>query len=187
MLPDAFMEIYYYLTGKPYFSVMVLSNNRKVKKFIQLASSKVKGEDFFLVSKNLKCAWWKPVTPIIDGLKFVTYVDLNNAIPLLISNENIKYEDSEYYIKETKSITISEDLTKQNKEMKNGVPIKFVKIEFPPTLLYEKVEAHFVKLIMGIPPNKWEEYKWIFIAGFIVLGFIAWQFMNSGGLTKLQG
>ena len=169
----------YYVMNKPYFEVYVISNGRKVKRFVQLASSKVKGEDFFLISKELKCAWWKPDTPIIDGLKFKTFVDLNNAVPLKIEEE-YSYTDSTFVIKEEKTIKVSEDMEKQKKNLKSGKPVTFTEISFPPTLLFQKVEAHFVKQIMSTPPSKWEELKWVFIVGLLVLGFIIWNISVNG-------
>ena len=186
MLPDVIMELIYYVTNKPYFKVFVISNGRRVKKFIQLADSKQKGEDFFLISKSLKCSWWKPSYPVIDGQKFLTFVDLNNAIPLKFE-QVIEYEDTEYFVKETKKINISEDVEKQFKNKKNGKPLELVEISFPPTLLFQKVEAHFVKEILSLPPDKWEQLKWVFIAGIIVVGFVAWQLMSSGTLQKIGG
>jgi len=184
MLPDAITEIYYYLTNKPYFMVYVISNSRRVKKFIQLASSKQKGEDFFLINQSLKCSWWKPETPILDGLKFVTFVDLNNAIPLRIEKE-IVYTDNEWLIKEQKKITILEDIEKQKVNKKSGKSLNLIEISFPPTLLFQKVEAHFVKETLSTPPSKWEELKWVFIVAFIVLGFLGWQFINSRGISGM--
>jgi hypothetical protein len=172
-------EIWYYITNKPYFDVMVISNGRKVKRFIELASGQENGEDFFLICKPLKAAWFKPETPIINGLKFMTFVDLNNAIPLIIKTDYV-YDTTPYYIKEKKIETTS--LDKDNVKNADGKPIEFAEITFPPSILFQKVEAHFIKLIMALPPNKWEELKWVFIAGFLVVGFIAWNIINSGGI-----
>jgi len=184
MIPISILESYYYLSDKPYFSIIVLSNGRKVKRFIQLAASTAKGEDFFLISKSLKSAWWKPETPIIDGKKFLTFVDLNNAIPLKIESRLV-YEDTEYLVKEKNILIISEDSEKQKKNRKDGKPLNMVEITFPPTLLFQKAEAHFVKEIQAVPPSKWEELKWVFIAGFIVLGFLGWQIISSGSLGAI--
>lgn len=174
-------EIYYYLTSKPYFDVTVLSNNRKVKRFVMLASGQATGEDFFLICKSLKSAWFKPQTPIISGLKFITYVDLNNAIPLIIDNK-ITYDTNTFYVKETKKIVISEDKEKQKLNKKDGKPLELAAITFPPSILFQKVEAHFVKQILSEPPSKWEELKWVFIAGIIAVAFIGWNIINSGGI-----
>ena len=75
-------EIIYTITNKPYFVVNILSNDRLVKRFVQPSASKEKGEDFFLIDRQLKAAWRKPEKPIIDGLKFVVFVNMRNAIPL---------------------------------------------------------------------------------------------------------
>jgi hypothetical protein len=168
-------EVVWYITNKPYFKIFVLNNGRRVKTFSQLSASTVKGEDVFLIAKGLKAAWFKPDEPIIDGLKFITFVDINNAIPLKIVSETV-YESGEYFIKEIKRQTI----TKAGEPSKDGKPLRTVEISFPPTLLYQKVEASFVKQIMSEPPNKFEELKWVFIAGILVFGFIAWQLLSSG-------
>lgn len=181
---DAINEMYYYLTGKPYFVVYVVSNSRRVKKFIQLASSKQKGEDFFLINQSLKCSWWKPETPILDGLKFICFVDLNNAIPLRIEKE-IVYTDDEWFIKEQQKITITEDIEKQKINKKSGKSLNLIEISFPPTLLFQKVEAHFVKETLSTPPNKWDELKWVFIVGLLVVGFLGWQYISSRGISGM--
>lgn len=176
-----FIEVYYYITNKPYFFVCVLSNGRVIKKFVQLAAGTGKGEDIALINKSLKAAWWKPDHVIIDKLKFLVYADINNAIPLLITKETI-IETHEYLNKQITVGKIQVDKLKLNKET-TGETLKIAEISFPPTLLYQKIEAHFVKEIQAVPPSKWEELKWVFIAGFIVLGFIAWNVINSGGVS----
>ena len=173
-------EFIYFITGKPYFVVYVTKNNRKVKRFIQLAADKEKGSDIFLVSKELKSAWWKPEYPIIDGLKFITFVDLNNAIPLIISKE-VSYDTTPWFIKETTSTKIEEDKEKQKQELKDGKSLNLVEIHFPPTLLHQMVEAHFVKEILSIPPNKNEWMQPVFIVGILALLIFGYIFLNKGG------
>jgi hypothetical protein len=179
----ALIEVFYYLTNKPYFLVYVLSNGRKIKKFVQLASGNGKGETFFLVDKSLKAGWFKPEYPIIDGLKFLTFVDLKNAIPLIITDITVN-DSGEFFNREINKSVIEIDRTKP---MKSGKPIKTVEICYPPTLLHQEVEAHFVNEIQKLPPNPWEEKKWIFIVAILALAFIAWQFMQSGALQNLGG
>ena len=174
------IEMYYFITNKPYFMVYVLSNGRRIKKFVQLAAGTKKGEDSFLICKSLKASWFKPEAPIIDGLKFLTLVDIANAIPLRFERETI-IETGEYINKETTKAKITVNKTKIKKE-NDGKPLRTVEIQFPPSLLYQKVEAHFVKEIQSVPPSKWDELKWVFIAGILVVGFIAWQIISSGGI-----
>lgn len=176
-----FKEIYYYITSKPYFVVTVLSNKRKVKRFVELASGQNNGEDFFLICKSLKAAWFKPEFPIIDGLKFITYVDLNNAIPLII-HDKMEYDTNEYYITEKKFVLISEDKEKRKVTNSDGKPIEFTQITFPPTVLFQKIEAHFIKQIMSIPPGKFDSLQIVFIIGILALAFIAWTVVTSGGI-----
>lgn len=172
-------EMLYYIMNKPYFDVTVLSNNRKIKKFVVLASGEKAGQDFFLICKPLKMAWFKPITPIIDGLKFKTFVDINNAIPLVIE-ESIEYETHQFWIKEIKKSMVDIDKSKMEKSNANGEPINLSLIPFPPTVLYQKVEGHFVKLIMSAPASKWEELKWVLIAAIGAAAFIIWNLLNSG-------
>lgn len=181
------MEVVYFLQNKPYFKVYVVSKGRRIKKFIQLAASTKQGESFFIVCKSLKAAWFKPDGVIIDGLKFIVFVDINNAIPLKFDKE-YRTTDNEYYIKEEKIITIKEDVEKQlvNKKKtgktNDGKPIRLVEISYPPQLLHQQVEAHFIDKVLSIPPSKWEELKWVFIVAILGLIFIAWNIINSGGL-----
>ena len=180
MIPNKLLEILYYIQSKPYYVVYVTSHGRKVKRFIQLAASKEKGTDTFLISKELKSAWWKPEVPIIDGLKFLTFVDLNNAIPLKYKHET-EIETGEFLVTEKSKLVISEDVDKQKSEgVKDGKPLQLAEISFPPTLLFQKVEAEFIKQILSIPPNKNEWMTYVFIVGIIVLGFLAFVFMNRG-------
>jgi hypothetical protein len=172
-------ELMWYIRGQAYFECFVLSNGRKVKRFVQLASNTNKGEDLFLICKPLKCTWAKPDDVIINGLKFMAFLDIDNAIPLKITSEII-IETNEYINIEKTKYTISEDKDKRNVKVQTGKPMKMVEITLPPALLYQQVEAAMVEKILAVPPSKWEELKWVFIAGFVVLGFIAWQFINSG-------
>jgi len=169
---DFINKIIWQILSKPYFDVMIISNGRKIKRFIQLAASKDTGADSFLICKSLKMTWWKPYTPIVDGISFLTFVDLNNAIPLLIE-EDIITEDKGLYIKEKKEITIKEDVEKQKKNTKNGNTLKTVEVSIIPRLLHEIVEAHLVGQIMSSPKDeKYESIKTIFIVGIIVVGIV---------------
>ena len=177
-----FNELIWFVTNKPYFKVYVLNNGRRVKKFSQVASGNGKGQEFFLIDKSLKMAWFKPETPIIDGLQFITFVDINNAIPLKIE-DTTEYETGEFFTKEIKTSIVTKD---ESKKSGNGKPKKIVEISLPTALLYQMIEAHFVKEIQSVPPSKWEEQKWIWIAAILVFGFIIWQFMSSGALQAIK-
>lgn len=179
-------ELIYTIMNKPYFKVYVKSHGRIVKTFTQVAGESTDGRAFFLVCDSLKCTWWKPFNPVVDGLKFITYVDLANAIPLKFEKET-KYVSTDYVTREIQTIVISEDLEKQKKHKKesgkehDGLPDKLVEIHHPPDMLYEVVEAHFVKKILTPPENKMDLFKskWILI---LVLAAIAfWWISNNGG------
>jgi len=175
-----FNEIQYVIQGKPYFYVNVISHGRIVKKFMQVAGGNDTAEAFFLICRELKCAWWKPFTPLIDGLKFITYVDLSNAIPLKFVKET-KYLNTNFVTTEIEVITITEDEEKQKREFKDGMPDKLAEISYPPDMLFEVVEAHFVTKILTPPPDKFDflNKKWIII---IIAGIAIWYFLNGGKL-----
>lgn len=175
-------EIIFTLRNIPYFKVYVKSHGRVVKQFTQRAGANDdSAQAFFLVCESIKCAWWKPYTPVIDGLKFITYVDLENAIPLKFETETV-YLSTDYTTKTIERITIKEDEIKQKKKVKSGMPDKLVEIDFPPEVLYEKVQAHFIKKILTPPPDKLDllKNKWLILGA---LGLIAFFWIQNGGLS----
>jgi len=176
-------ELYWYITSKPYFVVYVTSHRRKVKRFLQLAASKVKGTDEFLIDKSLKCAWSKPESDsvIIDGLKFLCFMDLNNAYPLKITRKE-DIQTGEIFNKITSVETIELDKEKLNNNT-NGKPLQMIEISFPPTVMFQKIEASFVKLILSGEKDKNEWMMWVLIVGLVVFGVIVFMWLKSQGVA----
>lgn len=172
-------EILWFIFNKPYFSVLVLSNGRKVKRFVQLAAGQKKGEEIFLICKSLKMAWHKPEFPIIEGGKFLAFVDLKNAIPLVITTETI-FDSSRLFTKQKRKYIISEDIEKQKLSLKNGNALDIIEIPFPPTVLFQEKEAYFLNQILSNPPSKYEHIAIIFVALIIVVGIVMIFLINSG-------
>ena len=175
-------ELIFTIRNIPYFKVYVKSHGRIVKQFTQRAGANDNSAlAFFLISEHLKCAWWKPYNPIIDGLKFITYVDLENAIPLKFVTETV-YVSTDYSTKTIERITIKEDEEKQKTKKKSGMPDKTVEIDFPPEVLYEKVQAHFIKKILTPPADKLDilKNKWLILGA---LGLVAFFWIQTGGLS----
>jgi hypothetical protein len=181
LIPTQILELYYLIMNKPYFKVFILSNGRKVKSFIQLAIANEFPEGLadFLICKSIKSAWWKPNNPIIDGVKFVVYVKTNNAIPLKFVTQKTYEENGEYLINEYITETISEDTDKPHKD---GAPETLAEIAYPPTVLFQELEAVFVTETLTPPPSKVEEMgkylPWILIAGAIIIFMV----INKGKL-----
>jgi hypothetical protein len=183
-------EIQYWLLSKPYFFVNVISNGRIIKKFIQPATSDEQGFESFLINKSLKAAWFKPEKPFIDKLKFVTFVKIDNAIPLIIKKEVVYNEKNKFVNREIvlDIIKEDEDKAKRKKVLKDmGLEIEFVEISFPPTLLLQKIEAHFVKETLSQPTTNLEALKWVFIVGLIVAGFLIWTYVSKSPDAKPLG
>lgn len=169
------IELYYWIANKPYFEVIILSRgNRKIGRFTQLATDQKKGKGDFLCNYSLKLSWFKPDNPVIDGIKFKTFVKDNNAIPLIFEDTEI-IETGEYINTEKTVRKIKQDVSKK---CGSGIPEKFVEINYPPALLHQEVEAHFVKEINSEPPSKWEEMKWIWIVLIIAAAFLIYNFMG---------
>lgn len=179
-------ELYYYITSKPYFVVYVTSHGRKVKRFLQLAASKEKGSNEFLIDKSLKAAWSKPDSDsvIIDGLKFLCFVDLNNAIPLKITYKQ-DINTGEVFNKITKVTTIEPDIEQLERKYTSGEPLSMVSIAFPPTIMFQKIEATFVKLILSATTDKNEWLTYVLIAALLVFGFIVYMWFQSRGVTPV--
>lgn len=114
-------ELIYTIRNEPYFKVYVKSHGRVVAKFTQKAGANDNTAlAFFLVNEKLKCAWWKPENPIIDGLVFLTYADLDNAIPLKFVKETV-YLSTDYTVKTIERTTITEDKEKTNEKEKRRI------------------------------------------------------------------
>ena len=183
---DKINEFIYFITAKPYFVTYVLKNGRKIQRFIQGAASKEKGTDVFLISKSLECAWFKPDKPVIDGLKFLCFVDINNAIPLSFETET-EIETTDNTIKEKRVLIIKENLEKQksNKKEKGientGRPEQLSEIPFPPNVLFQKVDGFFIKQILTAPENKNQWLMWVLIVAILVFGFIFFTATSGGG------
>jgi hypothetical protein len=141
-----FQKMLYGILNKPYFEVIVTRNRIKIKKFIQVAAKNTDDEFYFLICKELKCAWFKPELPIIDGMGFLTIVDINNAIPLQFV-ETDKIIAGDYIIKEQKIIKIIKD---EKKNSGSGMPLELVEIPYPPVYLYQQIEAHFITKIQSM-------------------------------------
>ena len=169
------IEFYYWITNKPYFEVIILSKmNRKIGRFVQLASDTKKGRADFLCNYKLKLSWFKPEYPVLDGLKFKTFVKDNNAIPLMFE-DTLVIETGEYINTEKTIRKIKQDT---NKKAGTGLPEKFVEINYPPALLHQEVECRFVSEINSEPPSKWEEQKWIWIVLILAGAFLVYTFMG---------
>ena len=175
-------EMWFYIWNKPYYKVSVLEDMEIIKTIIQPVVSNEKGYDIAIIDKKLKMAWWKiPSICFRDGKKFLMMVDINNAIPLV---EEIKVKTSDgILVKEVTLKTLTEQIDSRTEHSGKGK--KFIKIAYPPTILFQELEAHFVKESLKNPPSKWEEQKWIWITLIIAVAGVAIFYLTSGKVTPL--
>lgn len=173
------IEFYYWIFNMPYYKVMVVKDMEKIKEIVQKVNSTEKGKDIAILDRKLKMAWWiVPELCFRDGKKFLMTCDIDNAVPLV---EDVKViTEGNLFIKEINISRLTKAPLQVGDIEKSGKAKKFMEIYFPPTLLFQKINAHFVKETLSNPPSKWEELKWAIIAGFIALCVIAYMVISSG-------
>lgn len=183
MAIDVFTEAYYWIMNTPYYKMTVVKDMERIKTIIQKVTDTEKGKDIAIIDRGLKMAWWKmPELCFRDGKKFLGYLDIENAVPLI---EDIKVETSgNLFIKEISITRLTQSKTEAGLG-KSGKPKKFIEIFFPPTLLFQKCEAHFVKEVLKNPESKWAELKWVFIAACFAAVAIAYLLLQSGALNNI--
>lgn len=178
---SAITELYYWIFNIPYYKVLVVKDMEKIKEIVQRVTTSEKGKDIAIIDTSLKMAWWiVPELCFRDGKKFLMTVDLENAIPLI---EDIKViTEGDLFIKEINISRLTKSPVKVGDIEKSGKAKRFVEIYFPPTMLFQKINAHFVTKVMSNPPSKWEELKMPLIALVIGIVVIFWMILNSGVL-----
>lgn len=183
---SALTEFYYWIFNIPYYKVLIVKDMEKIKYITQKVSSSEKGLDIAIIDRPLKMAWWMlPELCFRDGKKFLMTVDIDNAVPLV---EDIKViTEGTMFIKEISIARLTKAPIKVGDIEKSGKAKKFVEIYFPPTLLFQKINAHFVKETLSNPASKWEELKVAIIAGVIGIVIIFYMLFQSGTLNSMGG
>jgi hypothetical protein len=178
-------EAWYWITNTPYYKVMVVRDMERIKYIVQKVATNEKGKDIAIIDRGLKKAWWIfDEYCFRDGKKFLMTVDIENAVPLV---EEIKViTEGNMFIKEVSISRLTKAPIKMGEIEKSGMPKKFVEIYFPPTLLYEKLDAHFLTQILKGQPNVWEEKKMAIIAGVIGFVIIVYLILSSGILAGMK-
>lgn len=195
-------KFYYWIFNKSYYEVVLRENGNKIGILVQQEPNKIKGGDYFLVSKSLKRAWLKPISNkketgeilYTDGKKFVCIADMENSIICseekrsIIKAEKLTIKNEEF-IKFTEIIEPVIDDNKKEIKITNYSTGRTITLsqDMPvaPALLFELLEGVFVTQTAAVPKSKWEELKWVFIVLILVSGFVIWQLITSGALTSL--
>ena len=178
---DAFYKLYFWVFNIPYYSVIVTSNGEKLKTIIQKVTDGKNGADIAIIDRKLKKAWTKE-TIYKDGKKFIGVVNIHNAIAL--TEIPIIESEGDILIKETTTKKLKSKLIDFKKD---GVPMRLAEKDyFPSTILFEKLDGHFVKQTIAKPPNAWEDKKWAII-GVAVCVVVIFYFVLSSGVLKGGG
>ena len=178
-------EIYYWIFNIPYYKVMVVRDMEKIKYITQKVATSESGKDIAIIDRQLKMAWWiMEELAFRDGKKFIMTVDIENAIPLI---EDIRViTEGNTFIKEVSITRLSKAPIKAGEFEKSGKPKRFTELYFPPPVLFEKLNAHFVKEVIKMQPSKWEELKVAIIAGVIGMVIIVYLLLQSGALSSIK-
>jgi hypothetical protein len=183
---NALYEMYFWIFNVPYYKVMVVKDMEKIKYLVQKVATTETGKDIAIIDRALKMAWWTmPEVCFRDGKKFLMTVDIENAVPLVEDTKVITTGD--LFIKEISITRLTKASLKIGEIEKSGKPKRFVEVYFPPTLLFEKLNPHFVKEVLKNPPSAWEEKKWAIIGVFICLTVMLYFILQSGVLTRMSG
>lgn len=174
-------EIWYYIWNTPYLEVNIVKDTRIIKTLIHPIISNTPTGHIAVSWKN-KYSWHiLPTSSFTKRNKFVSYVDMDNCIPL-IEESRVISEASALLITEktittlkksgVKIIDFNTDTTGRQKIFKGAI--------IPPVVFHQMMSAHFVKETLRNPPSKWEELKWAIIAIVIGLVIIAIVYFSSG-------
>lgn len=176
-------EIIYFLTNQAYYKITVLKGKIKIKTIIQKEPSEIEGTKDFIIDKKLKMAWFKLKDACIyDGKKILIQVNINNALPLVFENSELVIAEN-LFIKNCKKTTIKiDDKIIANIDKESGLPIKMTELTYPPTVLYQAIDANFVTKILARPPNKWEWLSLPIIVTVIVFAFVLYVFVINKGV-----
>lgn len=174
-------EMWFYIWNKPYYKVSVVEDMEIIKTIIQPLVSNKKGYDIAIIDKKLKMAWWKiPTICFRDSKKFLMTVDTKNAIPLV--EESKVTSTGEFIVKEVTLSLLTQGSI--DNRIQTGKGKTFVKIQYPPTVFFQEIEAHFVKEALKNPPSKWEEMKWVWITLILAVAGVTIFFLTN---NPLQG
>lgn len=175
---DKFYRLYYWIFNIPYFSVIILNDNEKIKTVIQKVTEGKKGKSIAIIDRKLKKAWAKKENRCYrDGKKFIMHVKLENAIPMIEDTQLLSTGD--IIIKETNKKQLKNDI----KEVL-GLPIKFIEQDyFSSRMLFDLLDAFFLQQALMKPPSTWEEKKWTIIGVAICIVIIIYLVLSSGVLN----
>jgi hypothetical protein len=180
------IEWYYWIFNTPYYRVTVVKDMEVIKTLIQRVTDVKKGKDVAIIDPKLKMAWWiMPEVCFRSGKKFIMYVDIENAVPLV---EDIKViTTGDIFIKEISIKRLTNAPITLGDVEKSGKAKRFVEIYFPPALLFVKLRGHFITETMSDPPSLWDDKKEAIIAICIAMVIIAYMVLNSGVLNNMGG
>lgn len=187
---DKLLALYWDFLQIPYYKVFVTKDKKVVKIFNQRAVTNQDGSDIALIDKSSKMAWWINKDHLVHKSRFMFFVDIKNALPLVISTSEKTTEIlNGLVIKEVKKVVLKIDKKKKNKteektgDILTGKPYELVEIAYPSTRFYQDIEAHFVNKILAKPRSKWEELAPVLIVIVIIVGLLLWQYVTSKGAS----
>jgi hypothetical protein len=180
------IEIWYYIWNTPYIEAHILKDTRIIKTLVHPIISNTTTGEMEISWKN-KFGWFiLPNSCFIKRNKFISYLDLENCIPL-VEETKVITEASELLISEKTITTLKKagvEIIDYNTD-KTGRQKIFKGAIIPPTVFHQMMSAHFIRETLRNPPSKWEEMKWAIIAAVVGLVIIAGLYITSSGASPL--
>ena len=142
----------YIAFGTYYYEALLYKGRVQVGRVVQALSY----SPIFIVDFDRKLAFFiEARRGFIKGHKIILHYNIDNAIPLLPREETIVEEVNNNLTKTNTQIILSADITKSQKE--KSMPIEITEYNLPPSLVFEKFNAHFVVKSVSQPKStNWE-------------------------------
>jgi hypothetical protein len=161
-------EQMYILFSTYYYEVFLYKGKVQVGKIIQALSFSPN----YIVDFKRKLAFHiLKDRGFIKGHKIILHYDIDRAIPLVEIEEEEITEINSSVIKIKKLIKLSGSITKEEKEKSN--PKQISESNYPPHLLFEINNAHFVTKTLAQP----KVTDWTLIIGAVIVAVIIIAFM----------
>lgn len=166
-LSNWFNEQMYIAFGTYYYECLLYKGRVQVGRIVQSISF----SPTFIVDFDRKLAFFiEARRGFIKGHKIILHYNIDSAIPLIPREETSVEELNNNLTKTNTNIILSADITKKQKE--DSKPIEITEYNLPPSLVFEKFNAHFVVKTISQPKGtNWELVLLALIVAVTILGF----------------
>jgi hypothetical protein len=168
-LSNWFNEQIFIAFGTFYYEALLYKGKVQIGRIVQSMSY----SPLFIVDFDRKLAFFiEAKRGFIKGHKIILHYNIDNAIPLMEREETVVEEINNNLTKTNTKKILAADITKSQKE--KSKPIEITEYNLPPSLVFEKFNAHFVVKTVSQPKGtNWEMVLLALIVAITILGFCA--------------